>query len=91
MFRRRDSYGKVSKTDKGEQFLLLDSKDKDRILMFATRRNLDFLIKSQEWFVDGTFKIVPKLFYQLFTIHGNINGAYYPLIYCCRTNEKVLM
>jgi hypothetical protein len=67
---------KYQKTDKGEQFLLFDSKDKDRILMFATRRNLDFPIKSQEWFMDGTFKIVPKLFYQLFTIHGNINGAY---------------
>jgi hypothetical protein len=79
---------KYQKTDKGEQFLLFDSKDKDRILMFATRRNLDFPIKSQEWFMDGTFKIVPKLFYQLFTIHGNINGAYYPLIYSLLPDKR---
>jgi hypothetical protein len=58
MFRRRHSYGKVSKTDKAEQFLLFDSKDIDKILMFATRRNLDFLIKSQE----GLWKAHSKSF-----------------------------
>jgi hypothetical protein len=79
---------KYQKTDKGEQFVLFDSKDKDRILMFATRCNLDFLIKTQEWFMDGTFKIVPKLFCQLFTIHGNINGAYYPLIYSLLPDKR---
>lgn len=32
-------------------------------------------------YVDGTFKYCPKLFYQLFTIHGLSNGYYIPLVF----------
>jgi len=31
-------------------------------------------------FIDGTFKSCPKLFYQLFTVHGVKNNHYVPLV-----------
>jgi hypothetical protein len=58
-------------TMKGEEFLLYDSgQSNDRILLFSTKFNLDILSQAQHWFADGTFKVVPKLFGQLYTIHG---------------------
>jgi len=61
----------------GDQFLLYDSfEDIDyqltcgRIIIFATKENLRILMNSPTWFVDGTFKVVPTIFFQLFTILG---------------------
>lgn len=79
---------KYQKTNKGEQFMLWDSEDEGRIILFATRRHIEFLTSSQEWFVDGTFKIAPPLFCQLFTFHGNINGSYYPLLFCLLPDKR---
>lgn len=41
-----------------------------RILIFATPENLRQLFGCETWFVDGTFKTSPTLFYQLFSILG---------------------
>jgi len=38
--------------------------------MFATKENLDTLHTFKNWMADGTFPAVPKLFSQLYTIHG---------------------
>jgi len=62
---------------KGEQFLLFDSRDDPdfgigRVIVFSTRRNLEQLAKSDTWFVDGTFKVCPSIFTQLFTILGSV-------------------
>lgn len=59
-----------------EKFLFYDSNSDEnyshggRILIFATRRNLELLARSEEWFLDGTFKVSPKIFTQVsyFTI-----------------------
>ncbi|KAF0749458.1 MULE domain-containing protein [Aphis craccivora] len=42
------------------------------------------------WFADGTFKSVPNIFTQLYTIHGNISSTVYPLIciLICKKNEN---
>ena len=55
--------------------------DKERILIFTTERNLEYLNKNQHWFVDGTFDVAPSVFTQLFTIQANVNGKVLPLIY----------
>ena len=50
----------------GERFLQYDSGAVDnRILIFATDASLQLLASSNHWFMDGTFKIVPELFFQL--------------------------
>lgn len=52
-----------TKTSTGDNFLIYDSKNdedyepKDRIIVFATRRNLELLSSSSIWFLDGTFKV----------------------------------
>jgi hypothetical protein len=49
--------------------------------MFTTNENLNILNAFKIWFADGTFKSVPNIFNQLYTIHGNIDCTVYPLIY----------
>ena len=34
---------------------------------------------SQEFFIDGTFKVAPKIFYQLFVIHANYREYVLPV------------
>ena len=62
--------------------------DKERILVFTTERNLQYLNKNLDWFVDGTFDVAPSLFTQLFTIQANVNGKVLPLIYSLIPNKK---
>ncbi|CAG0893219.1 unnamed protein product [Darwinula stevensoni] len=71
-------------TSKGTKFLLFDSgkNDSNRILIFCAERNLDLLQDSQHIFMDGTFKVVPAIFFQLFTIHALVFSAtVVPLVY----------
>lgn len=44
-------------TLQGERFLIFDNGLDDRVLVFATRRNLEVLARSSRWFLDGTFKV----------------------------------
>lgn len=68
--------------DDGTEFLLYDSGPAlDRFLIFSTRENLAMLCRSDHWQVDGTFKVTPHPFYQLFTIHANVFEGSYPLVY----------
>ena len=39
------------------------------------------------WLCDGTFKICPMQFYQLYTIHIHIGGFYPPCLYALLTNK----
>ena len=59
-------------TSKGETFLQFDLGvgDINRIIMFATPKMLSILRTSQSWYADGTFKVAPQQFYQLYTIHA---------------------
>lgn len=58
--------------DDVSQFLLYDSgtKENSRIVIFGTDENIQFIKQCTELYMDGTFKVVPKLFDQLYTIHG---------------------
>lgn len=42
----------------------------DRVIVFATRKNIELLCASSVWFLDGTFKTAPNIFVQVFTIIG---------------------
>ena len=62
-------------TAKGENFLFHDSgPGPEKILIFGTQRNIDMLVLSQYWLVDGTFKTAPDLFSQVYVIHGLRGG-----------------
>ena len=51
------------------------------ILMFATAVNLHHLSKADVCYGDGTFKVCPKLLYQLYTIHTEVHGQILPLVF----------
>ncbi|KAL3885419.1 hypothetical protein ACJMK2_025482 [Sinanodonta woodiana] len=43
--------------------------------------------KQQHWYADGTFKTVPSLFAQLYTIHGLINNSIVPAVFVSRSEK----
>ena len=55
--------------------MLYDSGDgPQRFLLFGTQMNIEMLNASQIWLCDGTFKTAPKLFAQVYCIHGLRGG-----------------
>ena len=78
-----------SKTKTGEDFLLFDSGPSvDRILIFSTRKNLQLLAQCRNWFSDGTFKVVPPLFDQLYTIHAIQHNKVTPFVFILMPNRR---
>ena len=80
------------KTYLGEDFLRYDSgvNDPDRILIFYSDNGLRSLVRSAQIFADGTFDTVPNIFFQLYTIHGQIFDYTFPLVYVlCLRKSKV--
>jgi hypothetical protein len=53
-------------TLKGDIFLLFYSgnENSERILIFSTALNIEFLCNSKYWVGDGTFRVCPKEFFQ---------------------------
>lgn len=66
--------GEFRITSNGENFILYDNGPieelDERIIIFGTEKNLEFLATCTEFYMDGTFKVTPPLFKQLYTIHG---------------------
>jgi len=62
--------------------------DEDRLVIFGTKHNVARLMGCEEWMVDATFDIVPKMFYQLLTIMGKRYGKWFPLIYVLMSGKK---
>lgn len=81
---------KYQRSARGEMFLLWDSgcTDSNRIIMFGTRTNVDLLKEFRHWCVDGTFKVAPQFFSQMYTIHSLIDGKAIPLIYALICNKQ---
>lgn len=75
-------------TKSGEQFLL-SSLDNNNIIIFATKRNLEIMETCETLYCDGTFDQAPKLFKQLYTIHGKVkNKGVFPLVYALLYNQS---
>lgn len=84
-----ESYQKL-KDD--EKFLYYDSREHGitayRTLIFSTEENLNVLESCETWGGDGTFDIAPKIFQQLYTIHGEVNRQALPLVYILTTSKS---
>jgi len=70
-----------------KQFLLYDNKNEKRTLIFSTVHNLKILKNCNTWMADGTFRTVPKLFSQLYTIHVCYNRTTYLVVYVLMTDR----
>ena len=51
---------------------------------------LSILKASHYWFADGTFKVAPQQFYQLYTIHAEKDGYVFPCVYSLVTKKDEL-
>jgi hypothetical protein len=60
------------------------------MILFASIANLKLLSKANVWVADGTFKIVPRLFYQQYTVHGSVGDSkkVFPLVFGLMTGKS---
>ncbi|KRY24215.1 hypothetical protein T03_12988 [Trichinella britovi] len=72
----------------GEDFLLWQSAS-SHILVWATGSNIRMMATRRTWALDGTFKVVPQWYQQLFTIHAFLAGKLVPAIYCLCTDKNI--
>lgn len=72
-------------TDRGDNFVLHEDKT---LIVFTTDSNLSVLKSCKHWFADGTFKVCPEDFYQMFTLHGLFKSQVIPLVYGLLIGKK---
>lgn len=71
-----------------ELFLQYDSgAEENRILIFGTEESKRVLELSENWQADGTFKVTPPIFAQVYSIHASRHGDLVPAFYCLLTNK----
>ena len=83
----------LRRTIKDEEFLVRDIEfSGERIMIFCAESNLQYLQDARYWIMDGTFKTVPKLFLQMYTIHalvgGENNARVLPMVYALMTGKS---
>ena len=74
-----------------ERFLLIDTGPEsapDRILVFGRAANMDFATDTTTLYMDGTFKLAPLLFKQVYVVLAERNGHVFPLLYCLLVNKQ---
>ena len=76
--------------DAFSDFVIDDSgpNDAERIIMFGDKDLLRLLERSQQWLADGTFKLSPTVFYQLYTIHAQVGHSAPACIYAFLPNKS---
>jgi hypothetical protein len=84
-----DANSPYAQTKSGDVFLQFDSGASDnRVLIFTTHKNLRAMSNCDHWYADDTFKVVPPLFNQLYTINGFAQNNVLPSIYILMPNRR---
>ena len=75
--------------NRGNRFLLLNSDvgDVSHLIIFATNDAIRLLATNPHWFMDGTFKVCPEIFFQIYTIHALINHQTFPCVFTPLPNK----
>ncbi|CAF3804450.1 unnamed protein product [Rotaria sordida] len=75
--------GVLQLTKRNDTFLRIDTgPGPDRILIFSSSEQLEILQTSTNFLMDGTFEIVPEIFYQLYVIHAVHREHVMPVAFC---------
>ena len=61
--------------------------DPERILILGSRELLHVLNIEDVWLGDGTFAVVPTVFFQLYTVHVKVGNNYPPCVYFLLPNK----
>ena len=72
-------------TASGDDFVIYQD---DEMIVLATARNMDILEASDTLYMDGTFKSAPRIFSQLYSIHGVSYRRVVPLVYCLLADKS---
>ena len=77
-------------TKAGELSLIFDSgvQHNERILIFATQQGIHFLSSNSNWFMDGTLKLCPEIFYQIYIIRALNNNQVFPCVFALLPNKN---
>ena len=60
----------------------------DRMIGIRKSVLLDGLARAKLWLADGTFKVVPSIFFQLYTIHFELAPGRNPAVIYCLVQNK---
>ena len=71
---------------KDERFLL-HSGQEERLLLFCANTELRYLFNSDYIICDGTFQMARDTSYQVYTLHGYVNGESLALAWCLLPNK----
>ena len=72
-----------------ENFLLAErAPSADNILIFGRESNLGMLERSQRWYIDGTFRMAPLVFAQVFVVLCEELGGVHPVAYGLLPNKR---
>lgn len=77
--------------DSENNFIIKDRifSESKRVTLFSTIQLINFLCQAIYLVMDGTFKIVPTIYQQLYTIHGPVNDSVktFPLLFALCTHK----
>ncbi len=59
--------GEWTETLDGRNFVLVNDGDAERMIIFATQQNVRLLCDVDALFMDGTFKMAPEMFHQVYS------------------------
>lgn len=72
-----------------KEMVLFDSgPGQNRLILMGCRELLDGLARADIWLADGTFKVVPNQFFQLYSIHFAFGSGINPAACYCLLNNK---
>ena len=66
---------------------IISGAEENRILIFGTEESKRVLELSENWQADGTFKVTPPIFAQVYSIHASQHGDLVPAFYCLLPNK----
>lgn len=70
------------RTSNGARFLLYDgNQGHGRVILFASDAMLMQLQHARTIMCDGTFKVSPRMFFQLYTVHAVRDNCVFPCVY----------
>ncbi|XP_018496951.1 uncharacterized protein LOC108864932 [Galendromus occidentalis] len=73
--------GQFTKTLSDKDLPLIDDGTENEILGFSTEDLIEIVCDEPTLFMDGAFRVLPRLFLQLHTIHANYRGQMFPLAF----------
>lgn len=80
--------GPWTMTKSGENFLVINDGAENRMLGFCDRAAMKILCQAPTIYLDGTFKVVPSIFCQLYSLHAFYKNQMMPLCFFLLPNKE---